>query len=581
MRTKATVLIVVILGLGACRKHAASVPAAPAARVVADAGGGVAGRLRIPPEAERAEAERDTRATIERWVDAQNQGDFAAYAALYDQGHFRGLKRTKGGKATRSDWPGWRADREKMFDKGRMTVAVEELAIETWLHKGSTLRPGICEARFVQRWRNPRYADHGVKVLQFFRTKSGMAILYEDMLTSAPGWKSELGVDAGGAFVLGDDVAVPKSEEEAMALWRKLGITQGTVDAATTELVGWDGAGIMAEALLRHGSFVCKRFVEYGECGQSETQWEIVPPETGWTDPCVQREAAVWAILSLSKQRLAALGDVLVGLAGMKPPENRIPETIATRLEEMPESLRLRVVSAMLASRCDKHECELTDPRELVGELSAKSRIALYQDKGRVVPAREAAIAGVDLSRNPELLVEVYGDGSLAPELRENLWPTLLTQKPAVIERALRLAADDERCGFAMAAIERLAGRGKKELLPSAGEDDPARVVCLLLNASDKVWAEREFRKLLPKRGKITFTEERQDEMDGEGGKTKTSEKEIPVREVNLGSLPEGLREHAGTVETSSFGLEKAYLLFDADGLLSDVYKSVWMGCPC
>jgi hypothetical protein len=543
-----------------------------------------AAKAKIRPEVERAEAERDIRAVIEKWVAAQNRGDLAAYTALYEQGHFRGLKRTKAGKTTRADWAAWRDDRAKMFEKGVMTVAVEDVTIRTWLDKGATLRPGVSEARFVQRWRNARYADHGVKVLQLLRTKTsptGMAILYEDMLTSSPGWAEAPTVDAGEAFEIGDDVPVPKTDDEAMALWRKLKLTQDTVLGATFAMAGFAGADLMAEALLRQGSFVCKRYVDYDECGESRIEWQDIPPETGFEDPCVQRTAAEWAIGQVKAKRLLALADALVKLASIPPPEEVIPDALVARFADMPEKLRLQVVRGMLAARCDKHGCDEWHPEKRVTELSAKSRIALYQDDKLAVAARQAAIDGVDLSRNPDVLVDVYGDEALDVDVREKLWGTLTAQKPAVQERALRGAAEDKGCAFAMSAIEELASRGKKDLLPRAGKDEPGRVVCLLLNARDQEWAEREFRKLLPKRGKILFVEESTDEMAGPDGHESSREK-IPVRDMGLGSLPEALREHAGPVQTYTAGhSETVDLSFDSNGLLEMVSKTSWSGCPC
>lgn len=196
--------------------------------------------------------------------------------------------------------------------------------------------------------------------------------------------------------------------------------------------------------------------------------------------------------------------------------------------------------------------------------------------------AREAAIADVDLRKRPDLLVEVYGDDHLAPAVREAAAASLFEQKPAVIERALRAAAEDPRCAFAMSAIEMLAARGKTDLLPRAGRGDPGRVVCLLLNASDRQGAEREFRKLLPKRGKLTIREETQDEADGEGGQRKQTGRRVSVRDLSLDSLPKELGEHDGTVETYTIGhLETVTLIFGDDGLLSGVDKTSWSDYPC
>lgn len=561
--------------------------------MVLDAGARAA-KVKLAPEVERAEVEREIRTVIEQWVAAQNRGDFAAYTALYDQAHFRGQKRTKTGKTTRADWAAWRDDRAKMFDKGVMTVAVDELTIRTWLDPGATLRPGVSEARFVQRWRNPRYADHGVKILQFLRTRgepagfagrapsqtTGTAILYEDMLTSSPGWQEPATVDAGQDFELGD-VPVPKTDDDAMALWRKLELTEETVRSGTYAIADFAGADLMAEALLRQGSFACKRYVAYDECGESSIEWQDIPPETGWDDACVQRTAAEWAIEQVKAKRLPALAEVLVKLAGLPPPEERIAEALVARFSDMPEKLRLAVVRAMLAARCDKRGCDDWHPERLVTKLSAKSRIVLYQDGELATAARWAAIDGVDLSRHPDVLVELYGDDDLDGELREKFEDVLAAQKPAVRERALRAAAADPRCAFAMSAIDDLAGLGKKDLVPRAGQDEPGRVVCLLLHARDQDWAEREFRKLLPKRGKIVFTEESTDEMAGPDGHQR-SEQKLPARDVSLGQLPAALGARSDSTETYDAGhVDKAGLEFDANGLLIKVWKTSWSGCPC
>jgi hypothetical protein len=582
------VVVVWLAGL-ACKKSSPSPPQAaqpPLPPRVLDAGVAIA-RAAASPELVRAQVERDIRAVIEKWVSAQNRGDFATYAALYEQTHFRGLKRTKGGKTVRSDWAAWRDDRAKMFDKGAMTVAVKDVAIRSWLDKTSGLRPGVAEARFVQRWRNPRYADHGTKVLQFLRGKDSMTILYEDMLTSTPGWQEVSAadggaVDGGGGFELGDGVAAPKNDDEAMALWKRLGITYATVDAATSAVADLAGADIMAEALLRHGDFVCKRYAYYGECSGSGAEWEKIPANAGWDDPCVQREAAVWAIGQVNAKRLPALADVWRKLASLPWPEQMILDALVERFSEMPEKLKLELARAMLDTQCDGDKCDNWQPDKAMAALTTGSRLALYRDSKLELTARQAAINGADLSRAPDALVEVYGDDALEPKVRQGFWSDLMMQKPAVLERALRAAADDKNCPFAMAAIEKLAERGKRDLAPRAGRDESERVVCLLLNATDQEWAEREFRKLLPKRGKIEVEEEMEDEADGVGGEKRTSEHEIPVGRMRLRSLPEAAGWHTGRVEYYYNGpRETVELLFDENGLLQTVAKTSWSGCPC
>ncbi len=60
--------------------------------------------------------------------DAQNQGDFAAYAALYDA-KFVGIRRTSDGGEKKMKWKAWKADRKKMF-KGKQEVAADDVKVK-------------------------------------------------------------------------------------------------------------------------------------------------------------------------------------------------------------------------------------------------------------------------------------------------------------------------------------------------------------------------------------------------------------------------------------------------------------------
>jgi hypothetical protein len=57
--------------------------------------------------------------------------------------------------------------------KSRPEVAIEDVRIETWLDPKSPLKPNVIHVQFLQRWRSPRYADHGPKIMQLYVAPDG------------------------------------------------------------------------------------------------------------------------------------------------------------------------------------------------------------------------------------------------------------------------------------------------------------------------------------------------------------------------------------------------------------------------
>src|SRR5690606_30530952 len=116
------VIAVLSVGLAGCKRKPE--PAAAAA-----AGGGPAAtekpgqkKPKPPPMISREEVT----AVLERWLAAQNSGDFAAYSALYGDS-FGGVRRS-GDRTVRLDRDGWLADRKRMFAKP-MKVAASGIEI--------------------------------------------------------------------------------------------------------------------------------------------------------------------------------------------------------------------------------------------------------------------------------------------------------------------------------------------------------------------------------------------------------------------------------------------------------------------
>ncbi len=115
----------------------------------------------------------EARALLDRWVTAQNKGDFAAYSSLYSA-TFRGVRRS-GDRAVELDHDGWLRDRARMFKQPmRVTVAGASF----------TVAADGAEARFTQRFEQGTYRDLGPKRMLLAREAGALRIVREEMLAS-------------------------------------------------------------------------------------------------------------------------------------------------------------------------------------------------------------------------------------------------------------------------------------------------------------------------------------------------------------------------------------------------------------
>jgi molybdate transport system substrate-binding protein len=178
----------------------------------ASGGGGHRGR---PPT---AVPEAEIRKVVDAWLAAQNQGDFAAYQALYAE-RFSGIKRV-GARSWKFDRKGWLADRGRMFE-APMTVTAEAPQLD--------LAAGMAVVRFRQTFEQGRFKDAGDKQLVIVETADGFRIAREEMLRSTvldgPG-----SAKATGFAVLDDGM-------------RWLVVGDGLVETAGTPVLGNGGEG--------------------------------------------------------------------------------------------------------------------------------------------------------------------------------------------------------------------------------------------------------------------------------------------------------------------------------------------------
>jgi ketosteroid isomerase-like protein len=139
---------------------------------------------KVSPPSEPALTEGSARALFERWLEAQNQGDFAAYERLYAE-RFTGVKRSGDYKAT-FDRKGWLRDRKGMFTHA-MRVEASQVAL--------SVTPRTARVTLQQTWSAGTYRDVGPKQMVLVATADGPRIAREEMLSS-----TIAGAEARAAF---------------------------------------------------------------------------------------------------------------------------------------------------------------------------------------------------------------------------------------------------------------------------------------------------------------------------------------------------------------------------------------------
>lgn len=127
------------------------------------------------PGTARSPAEIAARATLDRWLAAQNGGALADYAALYAPG-FQGVKRV--GKTTKKmNRAAWLKDRKAMF-KAPMKVGAADVKV-TLPAADAAVGPTL---ELTQTWAAGAFADTGLKRITL--DPAGALIVAEEMVSS-------------------------------------------------------------------------------------------------------------------------------------------------------------------------------------------------------------------------------------------------------------------------------------------------------------------------------------------------------------------------------------------------------------
>lgn len=146
----------------------------------------------------------EARAVVDKWLAAQNGGDFAAYEKLYAR-KFTGVRRS-GAREVSLDRTGWMRDRQRMFQKPMKVAATDVRVAAT---------PATARVLLTQEWESGSYHDRGPKQLVIVREDGAARIAREEMLSSATApTGAAMAAAAELAFVVGGYAIVSASADE-------------------------------------------------------------------------------------------------------------------------------------------------------------------------------------------------------------------------------------------------------------------------------------------------------------------------------------------------------------------------------
>ena len=505
------------------------------------------------------ELRSSSRDLLSSWQAAQNTGDFLKYSSFYNKKHFRGVKRTSTGTVRRLGYIQWLNDRKKMF-KRSLEVAAEGIEVRTWLDPGSKLKKGVTSIRFLQRWKNRKYADHGIKVINLWSPPGGkLSIIYEDLVNAEPGWSRETG------SVTELKMQIPSSEAEALASWESLNITGENYDAVLASIPR-NVRAPLARAFIAKGNFDCQKYTEEEECGDFYRELKPLNPKSTIADPCLRRRLAVWALNQVADSYLAENKERLTEMVEADAPTDELIAIALLSSLEVSEDFAVDVISAAEAAG------HVSAATLTIGQMSSVSALkALYEESIGAAGERLSAI----LPNEPnavDTLTELVEDSSLELRVRQEAFDKLagVKEKRLVMDAMEQIGQFTSDCGLAMAALEWTAAKKKDQsVLPNhkdATIENAPRYLCLLGEGSSS-YAETEAAKFFPKEGvKYTLRQE----WDGEPN---VEEETISSTEfLNLG-LHNDAQNDEVQVEFNDGKRGKV--------LVKSVQKTEWIGCRC
>ncbi len=345
-----------------------------------------------------------------------------------------------------------------------------------------------------------------------------------------------------------------RSDADAIALWQAIAPTTEDWQAKLDEIdeLPVDGSIVsrLALALLRGGNFTCvPPAARSMTCGPTDVDLDSPPPSATFSDPCLRRRLAFWALNALDEPDIDAARDALKGIVSIPPPESQL---IDTALDVLPETdhvgqlelLALAfkaghrdIVNARLRTLDTPHLVEAVQKHHIDGPLDM-----LTADLHLAVFLGAIADEALDPGARAQAMIEVA-----------SLHDTAGAKLPGDIKVALAKATRSNNCSVAAAAQRVLVGRGEKRFAPvRPATHKPAtmmRALCVLASYEQMQHADEASYLLgyVPRKGleivKVAYDVYSEHDADGDGNvHTERTTTLVPRNEVVLPELEDLVR---------------------------------------
>jgi hypothetical protein len=361
-------------------------------------------------------------------------------------------------------------------------------------------------------------------------------------------------------------------DASALALWQQIAPTGADWELRIGELPDDnDLQRHLAFALLRGGNFACKPADASGDptsstsCeapGAAPTATSGASPASTFSDPCLRRELALWALGRLDDDDARTLERELISLAALPPPEDELVREAFDLVPVGADALLLQMIEAARAAG----QGDLADeslswlPRPMLLQVATK----LHSD---------GALRSLEPSEARGAFLAAINDGQLKPATRLSAIDDLIVADDGKLKKdvraALLTALKDPRCEVAAAAARAFVTAGEPRFAPRPVLTSiPAslRALCVMASYSqEEAGLDSGLRAFISKRGLQVYDHSEITAPPGEA----TAELILPAQLIVLPFLEElsSALEHCTTTAPGPSAGPDAGTVCRADGL--------------
>ncbi len=303
---------------------------------------------------------------------------------------------------------------------------------------------------------------------------------------------------------------------DALALWARIAPTGLDWEDKLEELPDRVERPL-AIALLQGGNFTCTPIAPKRDCAPQPLDEKEPAQSAGFSDPCLRRLLALWAIDKLDDPDLATLRDPLRAIVAIPPPESELVATVLAAIPEDDHATRLELLA--IAWRAGQTDVVASG----VGKLDEAHLIEAVL-KHHIDPAVDVLSA----EGHRTTYIAAVTDELLGAKARTRAMQDLaaVDGKPAPdLKTALVKAAASKDCAVAATAARLLEQAGDKRFVPvkprARTPDQMMRALCVLASYEQQQAADESslLASYVPKLGleRVTVTYDALSDVDTDG----------------------------------------------------------------